>query len=644
MAVAVTESNYKEPNDPDASSELKMKNSHDIYNILQNGTCIIVDVRGNEEYLKSSLINSINIPPVTDDGSASTSQSESVDKIVIKHLSKQKIGGWGRPWIKSIIFISKDTNKSIIVHIENVKKSMQIYFRDLATKLNKNSMIPLPPIMTAMPQFCCLNTDYSLFYNQFPFLCASPSNDANVFNQRRKLYPNAICFNINSGDKILNDHKDDVNDNNNNSNNNSNNKKGIRNCSIFLGAANDAKNSYVIKDLGITHIINCCPKTVGCLFNGNDNNSDYENFNVKYCVINIEDVDNVPIGVFFQYGINFVEKALNESNKMQKKKKKKKNVNILIHCAEGISRSATILASYLMFVYKWSLDETLTLIRKHRPIISPNEGFMQYLKAWESEIKSKSMVFVEENKEKDKEKNEEQTSKDKKLKQIDKNNLADSDTDSDYNVQTVKPDELNGIIDKKIQLLDGLKNGPQYYSDEENMLMNNVLLIDIRQKETFSKEKKIRTAINIPIGVDLNRKNIFDTNDKESDVAIESSDEKKSDKIDDIDEIDDIITLLLHEMSKFMFKIDDTDDIDNSGPSNPSTEIGKEDTKFFAPKVIFMTEMNGDIEQESNHHILRCCKYICQQFLISSHIAQIEIFVCQMSVQEFVKKYDTCLT
>ena len=67
---------------------------------------------------------------------------------------------------------------------------------------------------------------------------------------------------------------------------------------------------------------------------------------------------------------------------------------ILIHCYHGVSRSATILAAYLLKcgiddnketqeISEFScVDSVLSFMKSKRPIICPNEGFTLQLKLW----------------------------------------------------------------------------------------------------------------------------------------------------------------------------------------------------------------------------------------------------------------------
>jgi hypothetical protein len=54
---------------------------------------------------------------------------------------------------------------------------------------------------------------------------------------------------------------------------------------------------------------------------------------------------------------------------------------VLVHCWAGISRSASLVIAYLMKQHAVTADEALTRLRKKRPIVDPNDGFMAQLRA-----------------------------------------------------------------------------------------------------------------------------------------------------------------------------------------------------------------------------------------------------------------------
>ncbi|CAF0941531.1 unnamed protein product [Adineta steineri] len=74
-----------------------------------------------------------------------------------------------------------------------------------------------------------------------------------------------------------------------------------------------------------------------------------------------------------------------------------KNERCLVHCAAGVSRSATIVLAYLMKYHHNTLNDAFHYLLEKRPQIYPNDGFMLQLLRYENElIKSREIVSTEE--------------------------------------------------------------------------------------------------------------------------------------------------------------------------------------------------------------------------------------------------------
>jgi protein-tyrosine phosphatase len=58
----------------------------------------------------------------------------------------------------------------------------------------------------------------------------------------------------------------------------------------------------------------------------------------------------------------------------------KMNKVVMIHCKAGMSRSPTLVIAYLMIENGWDYEEAFAYVKKNRPIISPNSGFIKQLK------------------------------------------------------------------------------------------------------------------------------------------------------------------------------------------------------------------------------------------------------------------------
>lgn len=53
--------------------------------------------------------------------------------------------------------------------------------------------------------------------------------------------------------------------------------------------------------------------------------------------------------------------------------------DVFVHCAVGKSRSATLVVHYLMRKYRLSLLQALQYLRSRRPIVRPNDAFLEQL-------------------------------------------------------------------------------------------------------------------------------------------------------------------------------------------------------------------------------------------------------------------------
>ncbi|KAN0088086.1 Protein-tyrosine phosphatase-like protein [Tylopilus felleus] len=62
--------------------------------------------------------------------------------------------------------------------------------------------------------------------------------------------------------------------------------------------------------------------------------------------------------------------------------------NVLVHCQQGISRSPAIVIAYLIHNLGMSYDQAHALVKRNRPCINPNPGFVAALRAWENKWRS----------------------------------------------------------------------------------------------------------------------------------------------------------------------------------------------------------------------------------------------------------------
>lgn len=61
---------------------------------------------------------------------------------------------------------------------------------------------------------------------------------------------------------------------------------------------------------------------------------------------------------------------------------KKKDGGILVHCHQGVSRSAAIMVAFAMDEMNLDYPTALNYVRRSRPKANPNPGFVRQLELW----------------------------------------------------------------------------------------------------------------------------------------------------------------------------------------------------------------------------------------------------------------------
>ncbi|KAK6512256.1 tyrosine protein phosphatase yvh1 [Arthrobotrys musiformis] len=87
----------------------------------------------------------------------------------------------------------------------------------------------------------------------------------------------------------------------------------------------------------------------------------------RHLHIEVDDDDDENLIEHFQTTNAFIDKAVRGGG------------NVLVHCAMGISRSATICTAYLIYKKQIPSETAIDIIRESRPIVCPNYAFRQQL-------------------------------------------------------------------------------------------------------------------------------------------------------------------------------------------------------------------------------------------------------------------------
>ncbi|KAF8542296.1 protein-tyrosine phosphatase-like protein [Trichophaea hybrida] len=131
---------------------------------------------------------------------------------------------------------------------------------------------------------------------------------------------------------------------------------------LFLSGITAASSPETLKEYEITHVLSVvttseAPK----LPNG-----------INHRIIPLSDTSTSNLLQILSDAIAFIEPALRKSE----------DAKVLVHCVEGISRSASIVIAYLMSERGMSFSQALRIVKRRRAVVSPNLGFIRQLSEW----------------------------------------------------------------------------------------------------------------------------------------------------------------------------------------------------------------------------------------------------------------------
>lgn len=137
---------------------------------------------------------------------------------------------------------------------------------------------------------------------------------------------------------------------------------------LYLTSLEVAKNKHILKEYNIDIIVSIIDFDP---FKYNDSKFIKSKQKIYYFA---QDFDEFPLEQYFNSFYQLMEANIGK--------------RILVHCLVGMSRSASLVLSYLI---KKNLNLTLvdhySYLKEKRPCIDPNKGFMMKLRAYRKQLK-----------------------------------------------------------------------------------------------------------------------------------------------------------------------------------------------------------------------------------------------------------------
>nr|CCA18815.1 conserved hypothetical protein [Albugo laibachii Nc14] len=134
---------------------------------------------------------------------------------------------------------------------------------------------------------------------------------------------------------------------------------------LYVSNLSVARDITRLRELGISHIINCCSKL--------DDEDDGTSF-IRLQLALRDDVEE-NLTPFLHIVVQFIQSA-----------KQFPKSKVLIHCHQGVSRSCALAIAYLMYATNASHHDSMTIVKQKRAICSPNTAFICQLLEWQHEL------------------------------------------------------------------------------------------------------------------------------------------------------------------------------------------------------------------------------------------------------------------
>ncbi len=128
---------------------------------------------------------------------------------------------------------------------------------------------------------------------------------------------------------------------------------------LYLGSKLNSNNFYELKSVEVKTIINVAWEVI---------NIQYDEF--KYIKYDWDDIYDFDILLDLDKIVDQIHNEITNKN------------TVLIHCAQGVSRSASVVIAYLIKYNNMNYNEAYAYVKTLRSCIDPNTGFIEQLKKY----------------------------------------------------------------------------------------------------------------------------------------------------------------------------------------------------------------------------------------------------------------------
>jgi protein-tyrosine phosphatase len=130
---------------------------------------------------------------------------------------------------------------------------------------------------------------------------------------------------------------------------------------LYISDIYAAESSNTLSTLGITHVLSAMSGTVVIPHHPS----------INHCKIPLVDTPFSELAAFLPTTTSFLRDALSDPQN-----------RILVHCVMGVSRSASVIAAFLIAEYGWTAMQAVNHVKSKRIVAEPNPGFISQLREY----------------------------------------------------------------------------------------------------------------------------------------------------------------------------------------------------------------------------------------------------------------------